>query len=253
MPEIPDVVVGETIVVAWGNPIRDRTVQRYTDAAQRDALNPTPTPGDLAYLTSTGEFSIWDGGAWYIYATQAWVLGSFVELAGDTMSGDLNIENPVGTKNVITIKDPGSTEGIAISREANGSWRITDYSLGSPVIYKEAGDEDVIIRGITIVDGEAITMQGAGSSNLLYTDAFDGVNIDKDAIWGSTGIPGAYRLFTIASLAADDPVVASFAAEFPSMIRAEDPAEPTHRDLIQMLIHEVEALKARLDTLEAAS
>ena len=55
MPEIPDVVQGTPVASDWGNDIRDRTLQRYADASERDALNPLPAPGDLAYLDATGE------------------------------------------------------------------------------------------------------------------------------------------------------------------------------------------------------
>src|SRR5690606_38313594 len=64
MPEIDNVQIGETIAVEWGNAIRDRTIQRYADAAERDELHPTPTEGDLSYLEDTNSIEVYDGFAW---------------------------------------------------------------------------------------------------------------------------------------------------------------------------------------------
>src|SRR5690606_8069533 len=64
MPELDDVRIGETIAVEWGNAIRDRTVQRYDDAAERDELHPDPTAGDLAYLRDSGDVLVYHSGTW---------------------------------------------------------------------------------------------------------------------------------------------------------------------------------------------
>ena len=64
MPEINDVQIGETIAVEWGNAIRDRTIQRYDDAAERDELHPDPTAGDLAYLRDSGDVLVYHSGTW---------------------------------------------------------------------------------------------------------------------------------------------------------------------------------------------
>src|SRR5690554_6773433 len=64
MPEIDNVQIGETIAVEWGNAIRDRTIQRYANAAERDELHPTPTEGDLSYLEDTNSIEVYDGFTW---------------------------------------------------------------------------------------------------------------------------------------------------------------------------------------------
>src|SRR5690554_4425535 len=64
MPELDNVQIGETIAVEWGNAIRDRTIQRYADAAERDELHPNPTEGDLSYLEDTNSIEVYDGFAW---------------------------------------------------------------------------------------------------------------------------------------------------------------------------------------------
>jgi hypothetical protein len=64
MPEIDDVVLSETIEVAWGNAIRDRTVQRYADSTERAAEHPSPAQGDLSYLEDADRLYVWTGSAW---------------------------------------------------------------------------------------------------------------------------------------------------------------------------------------------
>lgn len=64
MPEMPDVIGGETITVEWGNDIRDRTVQRYADAEARDTEHATPAAGDLSYLEDTGDVDVYHSGGW---------------------------------------------------------------------------------------------------------------------------------------------------------------------------------------------
>lgn len=64
MPEIADVVASETAASEWANDIRDRTVQRYADLAERAADHSSPTNGDLSYVASTGDLDIYHSGAW---------------------------------------------------------------------------------------------------------------------------------------------------------------------------------------------
>ena len=69
MAEMDDVLSGETIESAWGNQIRDRTLQRYVNVTERDTLNPTPDAGDLAYITSINGIQFYDGVAWVVVLT----------------------------------------------------------------------------------------------------------------------------------------------------------------------------------------
>lgn len=64
MPEIADVVSSETATSEWANDIRDRTIQRYTDLAERTADHSSPEAGDLSYLASTGDLDVYHSGAW---------------------------------------------------------------------------------------------------------------------------------------------------------------------------------------------
>ncbi len=96
MAEIPDVVGGEVIEIGWGNPIRDRTVQRYVDGTERDTLVPVPVVGDLSYLTATGAFEIWDGSAWIRYIPET----------GGTFAG------PIEFRSTVSINEQGNPSAI---------------------------------------------------------------------------------------------------------------------------------------------
>ena len=66
MPEMPDVVSGEPVASAWGNDIRDRTVQRYADQAALAAESPLPEVGDLAFVDDSQSLLQWNGTTWGI-------------------------------------------------------------------------------------------------------------------------------------------------------------------------------------------
>lgn len=88
MPEINDVLPLETIETQWGNAIRDRTVQRYVDNTERDNLTPFPAIGELAYITSTDQFQIWDGLAWI----------PFFPTTGGVVTGSIFLHNSFGDR-----------------------------------------------------------------------------------------------------------------------------------------------------------
>ena len=64
MAEMPDVTAGEHVESAWGNDIRDRSVQRYADSADRDAQLPLPIPGDVAFLEDELVLQIYSTSGW---------------------------------------------------------------------------------------------------------------------------------------------------------------------------------------------
>jgi len=64
MPEVPDVVPGEPVQSAWGNAVRDRSIQRYDDATDRDTLEPIPAAGAVAWLDDPGALEVYTGTEW---------------------------------------------------------------------------------------------------------------------------------------------------------------------------------------------
>ena len=64
MAEMPDVIPGEIATSDWGNELRDRSVQRYDSRSDLAAKNPTPSQGDVAYITNDKTFVVYDGTDW---------------------------------------------------------------------------------------------------------------------------------------------------------------------------------------------
>lgn len=64
MPEIADVISSEQATSEWANLIKNRTIQRYADAAERASEHSSPAAGDLSYLASTGDLDVYHSGAW---------------------------------------------------------------------------------------------------------------------------------------------------------------------------------------------
>lgn len=68
MAELPNVAPGEIIAASYTNDVRDRTLQRYADAAARDAGNPVPASGDMAFVDHPADselaVQVHDRGSW---------------------------------------------------------------------------------------------------------------------------------------------------------------------------------------------
>ena len=127
MPEIPDVVGGNTIESQWGNDIRNRALMRYIDSAARDASVPLPVAGEMAYLTSTTELTIYDGTSWVTYAietrsyTKAEADGRFAHLANElNMVGDLRWAALEGSGVGIGLRTTGDGLTLRLGEQISG-------------------------------------------------------------------------------------------------------------------------------------
>ncbi len=70
MTKVNDVVAGEPIEAAWGNQsIRNRTVQRATSEADRDASWPAPEDGETVWVEDKSELQVWTGTEWTPYSS----------------------------------------------------------------------------------------------------------------------------------------------------------------------------------------
>lgn len=164
MPEIPDVVPGEIIEPDdWGNPIRDRTVQRYANEPARDAEHPTPADGDLAFIATPPEFGIlqvYDSGQWReaILATGGRMRGDFtvgdatsitnrtLRVARNTSAGDSELR--------ATVSNAGATPGYTVLRSEINGLAFADVVFG---------DKEVIARNVS---GEMELISEAASGNV---------------------------------------------------------------------------------------
>ncbi len=88
MPELPSRIDGEIIEAEHVNAATIRSIQRYTNAAQRDSLNPIPETGQPAWIIDVAQLHVWDGSAWITDYTAA-----YLALTGGVMSGPINMSN----------------------------------------------------------------------------------------------------------------------------------------------------------------
>lgn len=130
MPEIANVASGETIESAWGNQIRDRTVQRYATNAARDSAHPSPTEGDLCYVESTDRLLFHDGTTWITVLDNN---GGQTLAGGMTLGGALDMDgNWITDVNEVhaadgSLSDPSYT---FLSDQVTGLFLVAAGQLG---------------------------------------------------------------------------------------------------------------------------
>ena len=142
MPEIDNVQIGETIAVEWGNAIRDRTVQRYADAAERAELHPNPTEGDLSYLEDTNSIEVFDGFAWVAGIPNQAVTQAKIAPGAVTASriADQAVTEAKIASNAVT-QGKLAPEAVTFSRIADGAVitaKIANQAVTQPKIAPEA-------------------------------------------------------------------------------------------------------------------
>ena len=149
-----DVVPGTTIASVWGNDIRDRTVQRYANPADRDAKNPSPEAGDVAYVQSVGEVQLYTpltvGGSYWVaithkpyarYAEPGYSLPVQTTREADrwTIGNPGRLVDPQ-VQAIVEIASPGSGEArnwcrIDISTNGGSTWTTgEEWETGLPLI-----------------------------------------------------------------------------------------------------------------------
>ena len=171
MAELDDVQIGETIAVEWGNAIRDRTIQRYANAAERDELHPNPTEGDLSYLEDTNSIEVFDG--------FAWVAG----IPNQAVTTDKIADQAVTTDKI-------AQEAVTTSRIADGAviWaKIADGAVSSSKIAAgqvAAGN----LHGAAIA--AFVQMAGTSGSPSLSTS-------DAELLSTSINIPSSWNTWSV--------------------------------------------------------
>lgn len=70
MPELTDRLPGEVIFASFSNQLIRRSLQRYADRTARDAENPVPETGDMAYITTLAVEEIYNGAEWVVQLNQ---------------------------------------------------------------------------------------------------------------------------------------------------------------------------------------
>lgn len=189
MPELPTRIDGEVIEAQHMNDAQDRSVQRYTNAAQRDTLNPVVQIGQMAYIDDPGLLQYWDGSAWR---------------TAYTVDGDIQIDGTViatairNTTNTGAIREDGSISTIAI----NSVGDINIYTVGgdtASIRIREGGlagtgfavsDLDGVIAIYDYVFNQYVLWKDQGGPNTLrsrggfYVTEYDSTPPDGGDIYG---------------------------------------------------------------------
>jgi len=159
VPEIPNVVQGTPVESDWGNDIRDRTLQRYADATQRDTLTPLPVAGDLAYLEDTGEVQCWSG-AWLPIAR---VNFESILMYGDSQGYWLRPDPADNTKDWRIV---AAGDLLLIQSRASGTFQTVAQFTGddSPLVVSRTGNpvNSTTLSGESQDLGPAVDITRAG-------------------------------------------------------------------------------------------
>ena len=179
MPETPDVIQGEPVESDWGNEIRDRTLQRYSDIAERDSLAPFPVDGDLAWISDVQAVQVFANATWRSFGV------GFVE------SGDLgNVLFGTGGLARFRLNADGT---VNFFPDGNNS-RFTLTLTGSRL------DSELDVNGQQLINVPSpVTDLDADDGTLLMTTNLDTITITIDQQPDAVGvvaadlIPAAFR------------------------------------------------------------
>lgn len=180
MAEMPDVVSTEIIASDWGNDIRDRTAQRYANAAERDALNPAPVEGDIAFLDSNSP----DRDRFYVYWSGLWrpmvvsIDGQLLVASGAVTTPTYSFATNAGmgmyaeTGTIIGFSASSTSAPLAEmsdvwlrlrgNNSANMPTDVTNNSVGAPA-YAFRGDLDT---GMYLITDNTIGLAAGGTQVL---------------------------------------------------------------------------------------
>ena len=93
-----NVVANTPILSAWGNEIRDRSVQNFASAAERASQWVAPPEGAVSYLRDVDLLSFWNGTAWLDFAAAS--TGALGEVGFFRQATDVGIPGPLSRLNV---------------------------------------------------------------------------------------------------------------------------------------------------------
>jgi len=151
--EIADRIPGEVILASYSNQIRDRAVMRYADPTARDVSNPLPNAGDLAYLTASGVYQVFDGSAWVTLSPlREKTYGFDDDSATVTTNESVRIDMPF----------PVTAQGALYVAKAVVNWAVS----GTPGSTDNAIAEIQTSGGLTIGRVDSTIGGGAGSQSV---------------------------------------------------------------------------------------
>jgi hypothetical protein len=181
----PDVTAGTIIQSAWGNQIRDRTVQVFATVAERNALWPAPPRGAMCITVDTLALWIFDTGAGGWRPTPGTVLATSVStaLASNTsasvrvqLPGSLTAAVVFPAARVVRVDVHAGLQTDTLNRQGRVEARmdsvavasvqqvLTGSAVGGPTQANVAGSALVLVpAGSHTFDLAVLSPQGSGS------------------------------------------------------------------------------------------
>src|SRR5262245_21428185 len=162
MAKTPDVVSNTPITSAYGNHIRDRTVQVFASAAERDSQWPAPPDGATCYTVAEDLHYYGLGGAWVEWQATGGVTGP-TGVTGVTGVSGVGVTGPTG---VTGVTGPMGVTGVTGPIGATG---VTG-PLGITGATGVSG-----VTGVTGPTGASVALRGAvADSTVLPAGAVSG-------------------------------------------------------------------------------
>ncbi len=171
MTKVDDVVAGEPIEASWGNQsIRNRTVQRATSIADRNASWPAPEDGETVWIADVNQLHTFNGTVWIVWASEDFVAAGFLPLTGGNISGGLSVAGLLSAAGELNVS--GNT--VVTGRVEGGSMNTTTaVSFGifrhrNVWINRTPTSPTGILTGDIWIDAESGTVQAwSGSAWVL--------------------------------------------------------------------------------------
>lgn len=205
MSEMPDVSTGEIIEAGWTNDVKNRTLQRYVNVATRDAENPAPTEGELAFVASLAgdAFQVYQGGTWH---PVAWVTGA--SFSGELhVRGGLNMAGLSYLYGLATVNvDGDATDALDVSLNvgvANGDPTIGNSSVFTMRVNSLRVGQLAIEKNGTSMWYRGIAADGPGWGTWVPSWYVNGLAVNNvagffavPAVWSQTSGSGANMVVT---------------------------------------------------------
>lgn len=147
-----NVVPGAPILSAWGNEVRDRSVQVFANAAERTSQWVAPPEGACSYLRDVDTFEVMNGTAWRLPWALPWGVIALTEAFGDSAG--------------FTTPTEMMTVALPATRPANRRVKLTAH--GTYEAFGAASQVGMIIQeGATPIISATETIGASGQRSTL--------------------------------------------------------------------------------------
>jgi len=173
----------------------------HHSTSSRTSYTPAKT-GTVVYDTDLKSQFLWDGAAWVEHTTKTYVDNNFVDLAGATMTGDLEIDN-VSPKlildsnfdedSTITFKETNTIRSQLYYDASQDSFVVKRTSGSTITLGASSAEFNTVVRGSTPVGDTDLTTKlyvDNNFSNVVHTHTLNDIT-DYDATIFATSAQGA--------------------------------------------------------------